>query len=242
MFIIASILLAIAALLSWLSCLYIDYKDKNPLFFLWMLLTLFIYLPLFLNYKFDLINLDVVIQVLLFAILSQLTYVFSSLFFTGLFNKGSIKLNREIKFFDYGIKPICVMYLGSLLVYVLLLFSGVGLSQLLNSTFLTKREIGSLNLVILIISAIVLAQSYFVFKSKSIINIGYYFVFFSVVMLFYKSRSIIILGLLPLIYYLVFYSQGKKLKYIVCIFILGPLILLATQLLRALRYQGALVN
>lgn len=239
--IVTSIFLIALVFLSWLACVYIDYKDKNPFFFLWMLLILFVYIPLLVNFNMAVIDIEITNSILFFSFLSQTTYVFSSIFFLGLFNKGVIRLNRkEISINNLGKLPIYTMYLGSLFVFIIFLINGIGYSELMSATFLTKREIGSSSLFILIVSAVVLAQSYFIFKSKSLIHISYYLFFFAVVILFYKSRSIIILGLLPLLYYLLFLSKSKK--YLIFIALVAPIILLATQFLRALRYQGALVN
>lgn len=237
---IALLILIGFTVLSWAICVYIDYQDKNPFMFLWVLLILFVYMPLFVNYSLDIVNVGVVNSILLFAILSQFSYFFSSLFFQGVLNKGKITIKRKSISNEQGNLPIYVVYLGSAFVFFLFFINGIGVYEVFNATFLTKRDMGFSTLLILIISAIVLAQSYYVFKSKNIIHISYYVFFFSIIVLFYKSRSIIILGLLPLMYYLIFLTKNKK--YLSLVLLIGPLILLATQFLRALRYQGALVN
>lgn len=238
--VLAFIVLLFLGFFSWLSCVYVDYKDKNPIIFLWMLLIIFVYLPLYVNYNLGYIELPTVNIILFFAFMSCVTYFLSNIFFRGIMGNGILRLERRIDFIDPGSKPIYVLYLGSFLVYIIFIFNGIGYSELMSASFLTKREIGIGSLLILIISAITLAQSYFIFKTKNIIHILYYFIFFGIIIAFYKSRSIIILGLLPLMYYMFFWNRNKKLLLLSILF--APIILLTTQMLRALRYQGSLVN
>lgn len=237
--IIASIVLVFFTFISWSLCIYLDYKGKSPFFFLWMLLIVFIYLPLLVNYNLNNVSLDSAVVILFFAVMSQLTYFFSSIFFGGLLNKGKfIILKEDFNKFNLGNMPVYTMYFGVLLVFFLLYLNGIGYSELMNATFLTKREIGFYNLLILIVSAVVLAQSYFIFKTKNIFHIFVYLFFFLVVVLFYKSRSILILGLLPLLYYLIFVNKNKK--YLTYVLVVLPLFFISAQFLRALRFQGAL--
>lgn len=232
--------LLLLAFLSWCSCVFLDYYDKNPLLFIWILSIFFVYLPLFINYQNEIIDINVVNNILLFSTLCHLVYLSSVVFFLGLLNKGNFRLKRENKNNDIGTLPIKIMYFFIGIVIVIFMINGIGISQILNANLLTKRELGLSSLLILFASSVVLAQFYYVIKSKSFLNITSYLIFFILITLFYKSRSIIILSLLPLIYYLIFYVSQKKYKVIV--FLIGPLILIFSQLLRALRYQGGLSN
>lgn len=234
------IILIILTIISWSACVFMDFFDRNPFLFIWVLSLFFVYIPLYVSFKLELIGINVVNIVLISAILSHFVYIISALFFLGLFNNGKYRVKRDIVERSDEKKSMVVMYLGIFLVFIIFIINGIGISEIMNATFLTKRELGNSSLLILITSSVVLAQSYHVIKSKNVLNIVFYSVFFIVIVAYYKSRSIIILALLPLIYYLIFFTKKKKYK--IGVLIVGPLILIGSQLLRSLRHQGSLLN
>jgi|GEM_PF-6416989 len=213
-----------------------EYQDRSPFLFLWGIMDLLVIMPfIFLRENY---NEDVRFYVLLYV-------AFCKFFYLGtlyILKSRNLKEGKSLEIKKYPLLSykhtnafVVICLIGILLLVV---SSGMSVNSFMDSTVQTKREMGGLNILFILLISLVapFLVSFFLNKQWK-----YFFLVLCVylfVLVFFRSRSILVFVLLPLGYYVFYWKRnGKKM-----LLILSILTLLIAVSLKVFRYQGSIAN
>ena len=213
-----------------------EYQDRSPFLFLWGIMDLLVIMP-FLFLK-DYYSEDVRFYVLLYVSFCKFFYLIT----LYILRSKNLKEGKSLEIKSYPLLSykhtnafVVICLIGVLLLVV---SSGMSVNSFMDSTVQTKREMGGVNIlfILLISLAAPFLVSFFLnrqWKYFVLVLLVYLFV-----LVFFRSRSILVFVLLPLGYYVFYWKKnGKKILLIISI-----LTLLVAVGLKVFRYQGSISN
>jgi hypothetical protein len=229
-----SLLFIIAGFLTFVP-FYIDFKSRSPFVLLWLLNFVFVFLPIFVNYVSNSNYSEKVIQEsLLFYSACNLIYTLVVLFV--------FKGDKYLKIVDFPLgsynHTIYLIYIAILVIIITFIASGVSFNRVINSTLEDKRELGGAQLVIIFFISFLSPYVIWLLKEKKYKTFLAIILIYLIILLYYRSRSILSFMLLPLAYYFFIWGRKGKIKLVV----LGGLAYFISQIIKVIRYQGALTN
>jgi len=225
------LLLIIFVVLS-LFAIKMEYKDNSPFIFIWITLLLLISLPLlFLEY-----NIYIKIEVMIFCCLSLFFYISTLYLIKSIYRYKGVNFKIKKYPFRDSKKSDKVIYYYILLLFLIMFVSGLTVDSIMSSRFLDKMKLGNYSLIILFIVASICPYLIIALKRKKYKLTAAILFSFLVVLLFFRSRAILVLLFLPIGYYSFYWSKKGKIK----ILLIGVLGLILSFTIKLIRYQGTL--
>ena len=229
-------LLFFMALVSTIIPLRIEIKDKSPFFLLWLFNIIFVLLPLYVNNWGGLYSERTLIIALLYYLLANIIYTISlSLFRVFKKYRGySIEIiSFPLTSYKHTGSFVLFLILGIVLVF---LSEGISFSRFYSSNLTDKRNLGGVQILLVLFLSCLAPFSIFYFLKKQKIKAFAIFFIFLVILLYFRSRSLLSLLFLPIAYYVFFWvKRGKGL-----LVFFGAFVYLISQVVKVIRYQGAL--
>lgn len=223
----------IAALGTNLLCLRIDWRAESPFSFIWGLSFIFLFLPLFAYWLQGDVPERHLLEAFLFMAVCNILYILTLIAFVRRGGSGPKKVNL-----DYGPtkRRDTAILLGCLLIPLLLAANGLNIRTLLESTLADKRALSFWYLAILIICCYVFPQLIYAWINRKKFLIVVLLFVFALVALYFRSRSLLAVLLMPIAYYVLFRVKNRSFWVIG----VGVVAFGAAQLLKVIRYQGSL--
>lgn len=214
----------------------IEYADRSPFLFLWGIMDLLVVMPFLFLYKHY--GENVCIYVLLYVSLCKFFYLIT----IYVLRRKNLKEGRSTEIEHYPLSSykhtntfVIICLIG---IIILVISSGMSVGSFMDSTVQTKREMGGVNVLFIILISLVapfLVSFYLKKQWKLFLFVLLVYLF---VLIFFRSRSILIFVLLPLAYYVFYWKKnGKRL-----LVLLSLSTLLLAVGLKVFRYQGSVSN
>lgn len=225
----------LCSLISLLVCLAYDWKKRSPFVILWLLSIVFVVLPLagiFLDANSDL---DLIAASSVF--ISACNSIYISVCLTidyALYREKNIV--RHTLNLSLSSRKTFIIWILVISIPLVLIVNGVNLTTLLESTLADKRALTTWYLVIIILSCSLFpAVLYSIKNQKKFLTVAIIIVFI-LIALYFRSRSMLVMLLLPIGYHLLFSSRKGPIK----LLLLGVAAYFASQIIKIIRYQGSL--
>ena len=217
------------------ACLTYEWKNQSPFVMLWLLLIAFAFMPLMgiyfegngQNYSIAVASVFIsVYNIIYLCVCLVIDFSYQS------YNKKhTYALDLEI-----SNKKSTLLALTAISIPLVLVLNGLDVNALLDSTLADKRSLTTWYLIIIILSCSLFpGLIYSTHNKKNILTIVISFVFI-IIALYFRSRSMLVMLLLPIGYYFLFSARHGLIK----LTILGIIAFIASQILKIIRYQGSL--
>ncbi len=213
-------------------CFIYDYVNKNTFLFIWMLNFVFVLYPITVSYSNGL-SLELS-NALIFISICNFVYLISSAFFALLIGRNQ---PFRVDFDKLGGQRYSTFVLFcSISIPLVFISKGIGLSTIMVSDLATKRQLGILYLFVILLCAYVFPHVIYFYRKNQKLAAIFVFIVFLLVLLFFRSRSVLSYIALPVAFYILYTSKQGLLK----LSIFGFCAYFFSQLVKVIRYQGTL--
>ncbi|EJG1211989.1 hypothetical protein CVA87_RS22030, partial [Vibrio parahaemolyticus] len=227
-----SLTLIFIALVTNLMCFFYDYKNKNTFLFIWMLNVVFVLYPISVSYFSEYqIEID---SSLMFISICNFTYLVSSIVIRSMLRRESgfkVDFSQSVNF-TYK----WLVWILALSIPLIFIFKGISLSTIMQSDLTTKRQLGFFYLFVILLCAFVFPNVVLFYKQKDKISVSIVLAVFVLVLLFFRSRSVLSYIALPIAFYILYNTKHGLFK----LSLFGVCAYFFSQLVKVIRYQGSL--
>jgi len=227
----------LACIFSILPCLWIEWKDKSPFLMIWVLNFLFVYFPLITYWLDGGFPKYLLFEAFVFIAVCQLSYFVFLVLLKLAFCDGKLSSNFRLNLKSTRKKDILII-LVALSIPFILLCNGISVAALLESTLADKRSLSLWYLTILIASSFLFPHVIYTVSNKKWFLFFLTLSVFILVLLYFRSRSILVFMFLPIGFYLLFSNR----RGLIWSFLIGCGVYVIAQVVKIIRYQGTLEN
>lgn len=215
---------------------FVDYKDKSPFVLLWPLNFIFVLLPVVTNYFIGTYSTEVILEALFFYIVCNFLYCMTVIFLKGL--STGFQFSTSVQNFDISPsrKKDSIVYACAALMILIFIVNGISIDRILSSTLSDKRDLSIWYLLILYLAAYLFPYTLYAYFNKKRLMFFGLMCLYCLILLYFRSRSILAFVFLSFLYYILFWVRRGY----VYILTLGVTVLILSQVLKVIRYQGAL--